>query len=490
MKRFFLLLLLFLPGVLNAQQAVYEKSTQIEKKDNRDFLVHKVLKGQTLYAISKLYDTELDSVLYYNPLIRNGLKTGMDLYIPVPVSVPGKPSPQPAETIIADSKGKKDTIPAKKDNLDCQAVFHTGPFNVAIMLPLYLAEVDSIPSEISDDELNGADPKPLRFIQFYEGALLALDSLVNMGVSINLMVFDVDEDTNRLKKVLKNPDLKKLDLIIGLLYGASFQKLSAFAKENKIAIVNPLSNKSKHIEDNPYVFLANCTVKTMAEQIASYLSTEYQDNVIVLLNSGKENEKRSMMIIYDQLLNEFKKQGKPTQNIYIFSGEREIPKISALLNDTDQNAVIVLTNDELFVANAMRFLKEWASTRSVMVFGMPGWLDFKSIDSKLIVELNFHSFGTSFIDYSVESTKNFILNFRDEYKTEPLELAFQGFDVTYYFISSLMKYGKNFSSCTPFYQHTGMQTRFIFRQSDNHGFENNWLNIYKIQDYQVRNARD
>ncbi|MGE0568859.1 MAG: LysM domain-containing protein, partial [Bacteroidia bacterium] len=43
------------------------KSTVIETIDDRDFYIHKIEKGQSLYSISKLYNVQLDSIYEFNP---------------------------------------------------------------------------------------------------------------------------------------------------------------------------------------------------------------------------------------------------------------------------------------------------------------------------------------------------------------------------------------------------------------------------------------
>ncbi|MCB0761207.1 MAG: LysM peptidoglycan-binding domain-containing protein [Flavobacteriales bacterium] len=56
----------------------------IEKRDGKDFYVHKVEKGHTLYSISKLYNVEIDQILQANPDAEKGLSIDQTLYIPVP----------------------------------------------------------------------------------------------------------------------------------------------------------------------------------------------------------------------------------------------------------------------------------------------------------------------------------------------------------------------------------------------------------------------
>ena len=45
------------------------------------YYLHKVLKGHTLYSISKAYGVDIDAIKAANPTLSEGLKAGMLLYI-------------------------------------------------------------------------------------------------------------------------------------------------------------------------------------------------------------------------------------------------------------------------------------------------------------------------------------------------------------------------------------------------------------------------
>ena len=46
------------------------------------YFIHKVLKGHTLYSISKAYGVSIDTIMQANPSLSEGLKAGMLIYIP------------------------------------------------------------------------------------------------------------------------------------------------------------------------------------------------------------------------------------------------------------------------------------------------------------------------------------------------------------------------------------------------------------------------
>jgi LysM repeat protein/ABC-type branched-subunit amino acid transport system substrate-binding protein len=84
-----------------------EKSTKTVIKDNMLFYDHEVVKGQTLYGISKMYQVSIDDISIYNPTVKQGLKIGEHLYIPVSKQKVEIHTVKKGETLytIARSKG-------------------------------------------------------------------------------------------------------------------------------------------------------------------------------------------------------------------------------------------------------------------------------------------------------------------------------------------------------------------------------------------------
>jgi LysM repeat protein len=58
--------------------------------NEKNFKIHKVEKGQSLYAIAKLYKIEINSIIMENPSAIDGIKTGQELKIPLTKQAPGK----------------------------------------------------------------------------------------------------------------------------------------------------------------------------------------------------------------------------------------------------------------------------------------------------------------------------------------------------------------------------------------------------------------
>lgn len=87
MRKHLLIIILFLaaaagPDLLFSQEEIV-KSDIIEHLDGKDYYIHSVEQGQTLYAISKVYDIAVDELLFENPDARQGLNIGQQLRIPL-----------------------------------------------------------------------------------------------------------------------------------------------------------------------------------------------------------------------------------------------------------------------------------------------------------------------------------------------------------------------------------------------------------------------
>lgn len=482
-----------LPLLLMAQEKnPVVKSDKTETVNGVLYYLHTVGKGQTLYSISKAYEVDIKLINDANPELAEGLKAGMILKVPAQHAIPEVPAPKPPDQTV-QSVTPPDKPAAKSPDtrpiIACDSSVHTEVFQVSLFIPLYLSEIDSITTGDAEKAKQASNAKSLRFLQFYEGFLMAADSLKSLGFSMKLLVFDADEDTLKMRKLLAKPEISKSNLIIGLTYGNSFTQLANFGRKHKIPVVNPLSNKALYLEDNPWVFLANPTVTDMAESICRFIAATYQDDRVILVSSKKESEKKPLRMLSEGFEAILKEQNGKGPEIIDATIGAHAGSIADLLSKEKVNVVVLFSNDELFVADYIRRLTPLADQKDIILFGMPGWPEFQSLESSALIRLKYHSFSNSFVDYNDENIVQFIRAFREKYKTEPADFAFQGYDIACYFLSTLFRYGKDFRDCAPHYQKKCLQTRFHFRNKEGDGFSNSWLNIYRYQDYKITDAR-
>jgi len=114
---FMLLVIMLLPAELSAQVPApvpVEISTQKIVVEGKVYYMHQVVKGQTLYSISKAYNVTVDQLTHNNEIPPTGLREGQMLKVPVTAQAANqKGSSVPASAVPASSSVS--TPPANQD---------------------------------------------------------------------------------------------------------------------------------------------------------------------------------------------------------------------------------------------------------------------------------------------------------------------------------------------------------------------------------------
>ena len=342
--------------------------------------------------------------------------------------------------------------------------------------------------------------KSFTFIQFYEGVLMAVDSLKKQGLSVRLYVYDIDEDSMSIKKLLRDSSFKDMnliisdkDLIIGPVFKKNLELIAEFAKKYNINIISPLSSSSDVLKNNPHAFKMIPSKYTKSKELAKFIVYKYKGDNIIIVSNTKENSK--IFEIFKKDLSQTLKNIDTINNIkYVFFDKIGINGLKKTMSKEKNNILITLSDNQAFISNYVRELDKIKEKDDykITLFGMDTWRLFNRIEIEYFQNLDLHLFSPCFIDYDDNNVKNFILRYRSIYKTEPDKYAFMGFDISYYFLNALMKYGKKFDKCisnTELSHYIGTQTVFEFKKDGNNGFENTYLNVYKYKDYKLINIR-
>lgn len=488
-----LLILGCLLPMIAFSQATQEQLKQIRSNvrqmiDGKEYYIHTIKKGQTLYMISKAYGADINEVIKANPEVKQGIKADAKLRIPIPdqkVEEQSKKTPLPP---VKESKPPlTETEPLNKDSLSgtslvpshgvpCKNELRTKTriYKVALMLPLYLYEVNKIDPETLDP-----DPaetfSSLQFIEFYEGFRMAVDSLKKSGLQLKLYVYDLGKDTTQTKQILKKTEMKSMDLIIGLLYHRNFQIVAEFAKKNEICIVNPISERSDLVNGNPFVFKVRPSGKTQLKHLAAFMEQAFYRAQILIIRNNQYKDKDAA----DQLKKEC---GLLKLNTQVVDGT---DNAIARLTKSKENVLVFFTENGNYVLDLSRKLSEIRNDYMISIVGLPAWDKIEGLETEYMVNLNALIIAPYFIDYDNLKVKQFVKRFQEDYKTDPEHIAFQGFDIGYYFLSALMKYGRNFQDCIGDYIKIALQTTFEFSQTKGNGFENQFWELYKFENYKL-----
>lgn len=385
-------------------------------------VTHEVLPKETLTSISKKYGITISELIESNPVLKNEeLKIGQTLTIHLPKI---EKAPE-----LSSNVGAKTQV-----NSDCLYYSYKSAtaFNVVLMLPFggESASIDTL----------GKSANSRRFedmIQFYEGALVAIDSLKESGVSVRLTVIDTKSDKSPadVAQALKNPALKKADLIIGPVYPEAIPMVAKFAEANKIPMVSPLASTDALVKNNRYLIQIANNADILTKLSVEYAKKDDGKTILVVPSDGSDAKmvKAFKTMLKEKLPELSYRQGNNA------AAQRQALK--GKLADNGKTRFVVLSNNEVFVLDFLQNLSIAAKGYDIEVLGTQRWLKFGSIDMDYIHGTNVQMFVHNYVDYNVESTKSFIRSFRNLYKAEPNNYGFRGFDVTYFFIDSMRKYG-------------------------------------------------
>ena len=165
-------------------------------------------------------------------------------------------------------------------------------------------------------------------------------------------------------------------------------------------------------------------------------------------------------------------------------------RISHSLSLSRSNLVLVPSNNEAFVSDLLANLHTLSTIYKypIEVYGYPRWQKFRNIQPDYYYQLEITLFNPFFIDYKKTNVKNFVASYRDAFRSEPTQFAFQGYDVTLYFLSAMKKYGVDFMYCINNHNADLLQSEFSFTKNDAmSGYENRGVRLIKYtKDFDIR----
>ena len=475
---------------------------QQQRAKTSPYIHHRVKKKETLYALSKKYNVEIREIIQANEHLRKEeLEYNEVILIPRSSEQPTQKRPSPVQT-AEQPEEPRDTVPSyyqmvreRLPGCDSSDYFKRRDIQVGLFLPLYLEEnqekfyIDS--SEVDDKgekiykkikhDANYIYPRSENFIEFYEGVLMALDSLSTEGIEVNLRVFDSGADTMKLKQTLHNNNLSNLDLIIGPVYRENFSVMARYAARNRIHIISPFSKSNRWVQNNPYVIQIYPSQTAQLDQFASYIS-RYSDKNMILVHTGDSLYYPEVRQFKDKIFT-YISHDTTFANVRFkeVAFRDSLFYLEQAMNRGEENVVIVPSEDEAFVTDVVTNLNTLSKKGYEMrVFGYSNWQDFVNIELEYFYNIRLCLFTSFHVNYKREPVKRVVRKYRKTFYSEPSRYVFHGFDISYYFLNALYRYGRGFEDCiyryNPPLSHSDYRFYRGYRDS---GLEN--VSLYLLQ---------
>jgi LysM repeat protein len=439
---------------------------------------HVVQAKETLFGISSKYGLTVEELKSLNPTLDGAIKPGMVLNIhrktdekkgklgEVGVKLNNK-----NQEFLANTETEKEL---KNKEAKCKTRTANEPheiLNVAILVPFYISESADF------------NPKGKIGLDFYSGARLAFDSLENLGLKLNVHVYDTQNDSAVIKEILDKPDFKKVDLIIGPLHSSAFRNVSHFAKKNGIPAISPFSQSSTILENYPEVCKVTPDAKVLADQLARFLVGKKNSSTFILIKNSNSKDDELTSVFRNVLADSSNLPRNQFKEI-AYSG------FSDLMTKLDEKQNYYLFFPSTVQIQVIDFISRLSNNRAgkkITLVGLNEWNAYENIEYDYLNNLNFTYSTTTFLDNTSSASKKFQEQFKEHYKGVPSMYAYQGFDVAFYFSTLLDTYGKDFMKClgkAPLF--CGFNSCYSFvKKGDGDGFENNFVNVLQLDDFEL-----
>ncbi|MFK7798717.1 MAG: hypothetical protein AB8E82_14805 [Aureispira sp.] len=387
-------------------------------------------------------------------------------------------------------------------------------YRVVVMLPFMSKTFAPAPQR----EIPGAS---IKAIEFYEGVMMALDSLKREGVSLFVDVYDTERDTNVVKGLLQLRTLQEADLILGPLTSSNLMLVAEFAKTNQKVLVSPLNSRSDITSNNPYYLQISPSFEVHSKYIINQLNKikpfkRYRSqepempNYVVLALENDSNRVASLQADYAIYKNNFEAR-LPT--IIRKKVDIDIDDIKPMLQKGRLNVVIMPTyKKESFVYNSLRELQKLVDKverykgYDIAVIGMNRWRYYNRVNFEYYEYLNLHFTSDYFA-----ANNSYLRAFKRDYKAVhgigSREFALKGFDVMLFCGRMLERYGTSFQAHlwkeNSKYRHTSFNVQPIYEstgvldQADGiqampviKHYQNQYLNVVRFKEYELTRADD
>ena len=425
-------------------------------------------KKETMYSICRKFNISSYELIKLNPKLKEGVKSGMVIKIPMKAEEAVTSTP-----VAAPDEREVNALLSTPKNME-----RVNMIKVALLLPF--GSTESVPSAQS-----------ARYIEYYEGLLLAVDSLQKMGCSIDLSVYDSGEGTKKVKDILKEEALKEANLIIGAVSNDQIGLVADFAEKNSIRYVIPFTSKNDDVLSNAYVYQVN-TPHSYLYAKASQAGCDLFANENIILLDLKDNEEKVDFI--KTFKAEMKQRNIPFKELK-HNSETFTADLEAILKPDKRN-IIVPTSSSLEALNKikspLRILTDAKPEYMLTLFGYPEWQTYMR-DGYLE---DFHALNTYIYSFFyADNLSKEVSDFYTQYKTwfsKNLINTFPkygilGFDTGMYFLGAMNKYGKNFENNLDKIKYKSIQTNFDFHRVNNWGgfINTNIFIVHYQNDYNV-----
>lgn len=412
--------------------------------------MHKVKRKETVFSISREYGITEAELIAANPELRgeNKIKKGSFLCIPYPSSPSATQQDTPRQAAPSDSElFSENTRSSKRINV----------IKAAVVLPF-------LPDGASKSE-------SAKMVEYYEGFLMAVDSLKRTGTSIDLYTYSTGPATSSLNSILGKSEMKDMDIIFGPLHQQHIKPLADFADKHDIRLVIPFTSKDNTVFRNPSVYQINTPQSYLYSEVYDHFVRQFPNANVIFIEASQGTREKADFI--KGLKEELRNRSIPTKSL---KEDATVESLKAVLRADCENIFIPTSGSNITLIKILPQLtllvRETPDSR-IHLFGYPEWQTYTKDHLEAFFELDTYFYSSFYTNNLLPAAINFTKSYRKWYGKEMDErypkFGMLGFDTGYFFLKGLSRYGSGFEKNLDKMDLVPIQTGFKFQRVNNWG---------------------
>jgi len=412
----------------------------------KKYATYEVKPKETLYSLSKMFDLSQEELLVLNPELKNGVETGMLLKVPATAGFSN----------VQENKVYADLTPKANFN---------GRKKIALLLPFNVTKVqgdtlNSVVSRLKKDKFLNMT------LDFYAGALIAIDSAKTLGLPIDVQIVDSEETKygSDIAAVVKANNLQNADAIVGPFYQNNAETTARLLAANNVPVISPLSKDAGNPIANLYQTVPSNDVLKSA--MFNFMRSK-KGNIIAVVDKKKES------------VVQYIKQNQSDVRLVPLTekGSVAAETLRGMLVAGRMNYVVMETANTMMIkATIASMLIAMSDYQVQLVILEPNeTLDTDEISFSNLVKLKLMYPSVTRDNDSPEGVA-FENKFRKINMIAPSDYAVRGFDVTFDTMMRLMQ-NKSFEETANATATEQFENKFEYYKKDNAGYTNKGVYI-------------
>lgn len=427
---------------IEEKAAVVEKESQPIKPND---ISYEVQPKETLYGLSRKLGISQEDLIKSNPELKDGVRDGMVLKLP-------------ANTIIATKTNKDFNDLSKTINADKRKeLVLLLPFNIS---KIQSDTISSVTSRLKTDKFLNMT------LDFYSGALMAIDSAKVLDLNVNIKIFDSQETKNSssIASIIQQNNLKNTDLVIGPFYQTNVEKTAGILSKDNVFVMSPLSKDSSELYANLIQTMPSANY--MREAMFDYMDSK-DANIIGVIDPKKISTKKYIL--------ENQKQVKMVS--FSETGSLSAESLKSLLVKNKKNFVVMETANTYMIKTIVNTLIASLADYQIQLVILESneKLDSDEIKIDNLAKLNLLYPSLTRENDSPEA-QIFERKYKETNKVSPNQYATRGFDVTFDALLRLSQ-EQSFSETLQTATTQQVENKFDYEQKSNKAYSNDGFYI-------------